>query len=85
MIPMPKKKDPSLYPAYHQYAFRATRAEVEAVQEEIESLYEKFNAGRDPKNPEGRRAVKASDIALEALKIGLSALKKRSKWDFSQE
>lgn len=82
---MPKKKDPSKYPDYHQYAFRAKRAEVDAIQEEVEALYEKFNAGRDPKNPEGRRAVKAGDIALEALKIGLAALKKRSKWDFREE
>jgi len=67
---------------YKQYAFRVSKTERDELQAEVGLLYDKFNDGRDPENPKGRRAVKESDIALEALRIGLSALKKKSKWDF---
>ncbi len=77
--------DPSKYPAYSQYAFRASKEEIEGLQEDMNQLYTKFNKGRDPQDPKGRRAVKLGDIALEALRIGIETLKKRSKWDFSEK
>lgn len=78
-------KNPSEYGSYSQYAFRASRTEIEAIQVEIEALYKKFNKGRDSKDPQGRKAVKFGDIALEALTIGIAALQKRQKWDFKGE
>ena len=80
-----EKKDPSKYPTYYQYAFRASKDEIEGIQADIQQLYDKFNKGRDPKAPQGKKAVKVSDIALEALKLGIVALRKRSKCDFSEE
>ena len=82
---MPKMKakvDAGTYGTYSQYAFRSSRHEIEAIQEQMNALYTKFNKGRDPKAPQGRRAVKVGDIALEALKIGIATLQKRNKWDF---
>ena len=76
------KADASKYGTYAQYAFRASRSEIEAIQADVNALYEKFNKGRNPKDPQGRKAVKFGDIALEALKIGIMALNKRNKWDF---
>lgn len=81
MTRKPSKTDRSKY-SYSQYAFRATEEQIEDIKVELEALYDKFNKGRDPKNPQGRKAVKLNDIALEALRIGISTLHKRSKWEF---
>jgi hypothetical protein len=77
-----KKDDPAKYGSYSQYAFRASRAEIEGLQKEIDALYDKFNKGRDSKDPQGRRAENSGEIALAALKIGIVALQKRQKWEF---
>lgn len=85
---MAKKKiqsDPSEYGKYRQLAFRVSEAQQERFQTELEALYEKFNKGRDSKNPKGRKAVKVRDIALKALDIGISALQKQTKWNFSED
>jgi len=79
-----QKKDPGKYPTYGQYGFRATGKEIKLIQDEIDALYLKFNKGRDPQDPKDRKAVKVSDIALKALRMGLAALKGRSKWEFDE-
>lgn len=75
-------KDPSKYGNYAQYAFRASRDDIDALQKDVDTLYAKFNKGRDTRAPRGRKAVKVGDIALEAIKIGIKVLQKRNKWHF---
>lgn len=67
----------------HQFAFRMKdRVALEDLQNALKDLYDKFNKGRDPKDPQGTRAVKINDIALKAIYIGMAELKKQKVWDW---
>ena len=79
------ENDPRKY-ANFQFAFRVKdKAALTTLQDELGALYEKFNKGRDPKDPQGIRAVKINDIALKAIKLGMQEIKKMKSWDFEEE
>lgn len=74
--------DPRKY-SNNQFAFRVKDKDVlEALQGELNALYDRFNKGRNPKDPQGIRAVKINDIALKALHIGMAELKKQKSWEW---
>ncbi|OQW53815.1 MAG: hypothetical protein A4S09_06250 [Proteobacteria bacterium SG_bin7] len=76
--------DPRKYSNY-QFAFRVKdKAVLEALQSELEALYDRFNKGRDPHEPKGIRAVKINDIALKAIRIGLRELKTMKSWKWDE-
>ncbi len=67
-----KKKKPSDYP---QFAFRTSKANIERINCLLDEIQERYNRTKSPDDfswPKG-------DIIVEALDIGLKAVKKRGR------
>lgn len=69
-IPKDEKKRPSEYP---QFTFRVSKAK----KKELINLVETIQNARNQKRKEEKPYVNKNDVIIEALELGLAALKKR--------
>ncbi len=69
-IPKDEKKLPSEYP---QFAFRVSKAKKKELSDLIETIQSSLNKRRSNDAP----FVNKNDVIVEALELGLKALKKR--------